>query len=167
MFREDYILRGKHATYAKNLVESTEKLQGKKMKYGVIRYGIDLIQIAPLIAAAYRIKKPLDKETADSDRYTIQANAVIKQQENLENIFRLILLTDEMDEYTSEELIKRAFKEDEIEEKAKQNMEIFNSYVRGGIEFLHDTFSENATTEDDCLNEIKNIFSEFNLSFIK
>ncbi|MGV8155003.1 MAG: hypothetical protein ACLKAO_12005 [Alkaliphilus sp.] len=163
MFKKDYILEGKHATYAKNLIESSEKLQRRRKGVAVIRFGIDLIQMAPLIGAAYGEKKLRDKTS--SDRFTVQANAVIKQQENLEVIYRLILLTDKSGHHTNEQLIDRAFKDDEDEERTKKNMEIFDSYVRGGIELLQEEFTANSTNEDDYVNDIKDICRKFNLDF--
>jgi len=165
MFRNEYILRGKHATYAKNLCESSEKLQGRKKGIGVIRYGIDLIQIAPLIGLAYEETRLIDRES--TDRFTIQANAVIKQQENLLIIYKLVLLTNKSTTTEDKERIVMAFKDDENEERTKEHMELFNSYVRGGIEYLHNLFTDDAITEDDYIEVIKDIYSQFQLDFIQ
>lgn len=164
MFTNEYILRGKHATYAKNLCESSEKLQGRDKGVGMIRFGIDLIKIAPLFGVIYGERKPIDRESGD--RFTIQANAVIRQQEDLETIYRLVMLTDKTCNLTSDKLIERAFKDDEDEEKVKQHLELFNSYVRGGIEYLHNLFTTNTTTEDDYINVIKDIYRQFQLNFV-
>jgi hypothetical protein len=163
MFNKDYILRGKHATYAKNLCQSNEKLQKGKSGISVFRYGIDLIQIAPLIGMVYGESKEIDKES--SDRYTIQANAVIAKENNLETIYRLLMLTDGTGAYTSEEKISMAFKENEDEIKSQKNMKIFDNYVRGGIEWLHSVFTTNSTTEEDYLNDIKLICNQYKVDF--
>jgi len=165
MFRNDYILKGRHATYAKLLCESTQIRQGSKENIiGVFRYGIDLFQVAPLIGVSYNKRAEID--TKSNDKYTIQANAVINQQENLETIYRLVMLSEKSSDLTNDEKVHRAFKEDEHEEKSKLNMNLFDEYVRGGIDWLYERFDGCGTSQETYLDEIPRIVNDFYIDFI-
>lgn len=47
-----------------------------------------------------------------------------------------------------------------------ENMELFNSCVRGGIEWLYEQFTEETTTKDDYIAKIYEIVDSFNNELI-
>lgn len=53
-------------------------------------------------------------------------------------IMRLILIMDDSRNMTFEEKLESAFVIPEDEATYKENMELFNSYARGGIEYLYE-----------------------------
>ena len=45
--------------------------------------------------------------------------------------------------------------------KNKNNMDLFHSYVLGGIEVLYEQFTEDCTTRDDYINQIYDVVTKF------
>ena len=155
MFTSDILLKGKHASYADFLSKSTEQNDKSKKVAGVLDTIYDVYAMGAVIGLYLGLKAPEDKESNDTKR--IFAEKVIKEQLNLEFIYRLVMLVDNS-VATNEEKIGRAFKEDDN----KNNMELFNSYVRGGIEWLYEQFTSTANTKDEYLEKIYEIVDEFN-----
>lgn len=46
-------------------------------------------------------------------------------------------------------------------EALKENIDVFHSYVSGGIEVLYEKFAEDCTTKDDYINKIYEVVSSF------
>ena len=57
--------------------------------------------------------------------------------QTLITIMRIILIMDESRNIPFEEKLENAFAIPEDEDTYKENMELFNSYARGGIEYLY------------------------------
>ena len=67
------------------------------------------------------------------------------------------MLIDNSQNLTADEKIERAFKN--IDDKG--NLDLFNSYVRGGIEWLYEQFSQGASTHDEYIAKIYEIVNDF------
>lgn len=154
MFTTDILLKGKHATYAEFLSKTTEQNNKSKKVAGVFDTLYDVYATGAVIGLYFGLKTPEDKDSTDSKR--IFAEKVIKEQLNLQFIYRLVMLVDNS-LTTNEEKVARAFKD----EDNKDNMQLFNSYVRGGIEWLYEQFTSTASTKDEYLEKIYDIVSEF------
>lgn len=154
MFESDILLKGKHATYAEFLSKTTEQNDKTKKVAGVFETLYDVYSIGAVIGLYFGLKSPEDKESNDSKR--IFADKVIKEKLNLQFIYRLVMLIDSS-VATNEEKIARAFKDGD----KKENMDIFNSYVRGGIEWLYNQFTSTANTREEYLEKIYEIVDEF------
>ena len=72
------------------------------------------------------------------------------------------MLVDNSTGLNADEKINRAFKSPDTPE----NIELFNSYVRGGIEWLYEQFTEGTTTKDDYLAKVYEIVDSFNSELI-
>ncbi|MEJ6527402.1 hypothetical protein [Exiguobacterium sp. USCH10] len=86
---------------------------------------------------------------------------------NLEFVYRLVMLLHEADKLELDERIKRAFRDDsldEVHEQHKNNMLIFNSYVLGGIEVFYEKIIEQSVTELDYLKKSYEFMKEHNLT---
>lgn len=44
-------------------------------------------------------------------------------------------------------------------------MELFNSYARGGIEWIYDEITQNAATNDDYLEKLANLVKDFSQDY--
>ena len=156
MFKNDILLKGKHATYAKMLCLTSEKkdLSSDRKPANVFSRIIDIYMVAPVIGLVYGLKRAEDKESKDSVR--IFADAVIGEQKNLECIFQMAMLVDDSS-LSADEKINRAFRSEE----EKKRFELFNSYVRGGIEWLYEQFTTGTTTHDEYIAKINEIVSSF------
>ncbi|MBV1756495.1 MAG: hypothetical protein KMY55_01505 [Dethiosulfatibacter sp.] len=163
MFDKPYKIKGKHATYAKFLSATTERLNRDAKVAGVFRYIVDIYLVAPLIGVAYNLKS--DEDTKTDDDVTIFAEAIINQQENLTHVFRLVMLAESNSKLNDDEKIQRAFKDDENSLKVLENMELFHQYMRGGIEWLFKQFTEDATTREDYLAKMTEIVDTYKQDF--
>ncbi len=154
MFTNDILLKGKHATYADFLSKTSEQNDKSKKVAGVFETLYDVYIIGTVIGLYHGLKSPEDKSSSDTKR--IFADKVIREQHNLLFVYRLVMLIDNSVK-TNEEKVARAFKEGEN----KENIELFNSYARGGIEWLYEQFSLTANTKDEYLEKIYDIVSAF------
>lgn len=163
MFDRAYVLYGKHATYIKFLNAYQRRLDKENAanNAGIFPLAIDVYTVAPLIGVAYNRTAPVD--TASSDSTTIFADAIISRQETLDTVYRLVLLSEKSVELTADERIDRAFRSDEDPERNAMNLDLFHQYMRGGVEWLYEQVTEDATTQEDYLArivELVNLYSE-------
>lgn len=163
MFDKPYILKGKHATYVRFLSAQT-KMNDKSAKGAfVIKSTVQIYAMAPLIGLAYNKKTPEDNTSSDS--YTIFGDAIIGHEDKLDFAFRLVMLSENASDITNDEKIARAFKEDEQPDKLAKNLDLFHQYMRGGIEWLYEQFTDGATTKEDYLEKIFEIASLYKEDF--
>lgn len=155
MFNSDIYIRGKHASWLKFLSEKTEKNDKSEKVAGVFKRDIDVYLTAAMIGLNYGLRKESDN---GADKAKIHVDTVLKEQDNLMFAFRMAMLIDNSTHLNADQKIEKAFKNPDTPE----NMELFNSYVRGGIEWLYEQFSEGSTTKDDYLAKIYEITESFN-----
>jgi hypothetical protein len=155
MFNNDIYVRGKYASWLKFLSEKTEKNDKSERVAGVFKRDIDVYLTAAIIGLNLGLRRESDN---GADRTKIHVDTVIKEQDNLMFVFRMAMLVDNSTRLSSDEKIDRAFKNPDTSE----NMDLFNSYVRGGIEWLYEQFSEGSATKDEYLAKIYDITESFN-----
>lgn len=155
MFSSDIYVRGKYASLLKFLSEKTEKNDKSEKVAGVFKRDIDVYLTAAVIGLNFGLRREADN---NSDKAKIHVDTVLKEQNNLMFIFRIAMLVDNSTGLNADEKINRAFKSPDTPE----NIELFNSYVRGGIEWLYEQFTEGTTTKDDYLAKIYEIVNSFN-----
>ncbi len=155
MFENDYTISGIHATHLKYLVNDAKIF---------IRY-IDVYMNAAIIGFLHgRLEK---KDNSSQDRARIYADAFATERLKCDFIYRLIMLLDGNAEFSTQQRLDRAFRDDSQMESEytkdvhSQNMELFNSYVLGGIEELYEQFTKGATSRDDYINRIYDITVKF------
>ena len=108
------------------------------------------------------LKSSIDNSVEDSAN--ILASAVINEQSKLKILYRIMNLIDDTS-LTSDERIDLAFRYDADEEHIKKGMELFNSYARGGIEWIYDEITQNAATNDDYLGKLANLVKDFSQDY--
>lgn len=152
LFDKEFEFVGKHATYCKAL----------KQDIGLFNTNREAYMISALVGFLYGEKA--ERDLIEKVQPTsILPSELIKQRKNLTNIYRFIMLLEENPTFTIEDYKNRTFRddaEDEDPEKVKRNMDIFNSYVLGGIEILYDKFKE-CTTKKETANQLYEFLSEF------
>lgn len=155
MFENDYTINGKHATYLKYLVNEAKVF---------LRY-IDVFMNAALVGFLYGRSE--QRDTSSQDRARIYADAFSTEKRQCDFIYRLIMLLDNNDNLTHTERLDRAFRNDTQlntdETKAKHyiDMQMFYSYVFGGIEVLYEQFTSGASNREDYINKIYDITANF------
>lgn len=152
MFDKEYSFRGKHCDY---VIRLTAEYNTKKHKLFATNY--DVYAIAPIIGFLYRRKSELDKS---GDATKIFPDKLMKEQQNLLFNYRLLMLLDEKNEPNFDERINRAFRYYGTD-KAKADEELYEDYVRGGVEVLYEKLIETANSEDDYLKNLYDFMEAF------
>lgn len=149
MFEQDYLLRGKHATYTKYLRDTANLFD---------RY-LDVYMLGAVVGYLHNRKS--EKDLSTNDTAAMLASVFIGEKDKCEFIYRLIMLMDTSTGLSADQRVDRAFRDDTNEEAVKNNLRLFNSYVLGGIEVLYEKFVDNCTTRDDYLDGIYKFVNEF------
>ena len=152
MFDKEYSFRGKHCEY---VIRLTAEYDAKKHKLFATNY--DVYAIAPIIGFLYGRKAEFDKS---GDATKILPDKLMKEQQNLLFNYRLIMLLDEKNEPNFDERINRAFRYYGTE-KAKLDEELYEGYVRGGVEVLYEKLIETANSSDDYLKNLYDFMEAF------
>jgi hypothetical protein len=152
MFENDLTIGGKHATYIKFLVNDAK----------VFKRYIDVYMNGAIVGFLYG--RMVEKDKQSTDRARILADVLATERMRCDFIYRLIMLLDESGSFTIENKVDRAFRDDSKGDSSENhiiNMQLFNSYVLGGIEVLYEKFTEDCTTQEDYINKIYDVVSNF------
>ncbi len=122
---------GKHRDYVDKLWK-----QGK-IQESYFKRLVDLYAVAAVIGLKTKRRSPEERDDSDIKR-TIQMKQLNENYQTLLPIMRLVLIMDESRNMSFEEKLESAFLISEDEETYKKNMELFNSYARGGVEYLYE-----------------------------
>lgn len=152
MFDKEYSFRGKHCDY---VIKLTADYDTNRHKLFATNY--DVYAIAPIIGFLYQRKAELDK-TGDSTK--IFPDKLMKEQQNLLFNYRLIMLLDSKNESDFNERINKAFRYYGTE-KAAGDEELYESYVRGGVEVLFEKLIQPANAAEDYLKNLYDFLEEF------
>ena len=163
MFNGDFELKGKHATYIRFLSATTNRLDKTAKAAGIINTAVDIYAFAPLIGLAYN--KKAAEDNSSNDTYNILASQIINHQADLDFAFRLVMLADNSMGLSSDDKIDRAFRQDEQPEKSVENLELFHQYMRGGLEWLYEQFTDGTTTKEDYLEKVYKVVNLYKEDF--
>lgn len=109
-----------------------------------------------------------EREMTRDNQEKVQAASIFpselsKRKQDLRFIYRLIMLLRNEEDFTIDDYKNRTFKDDPEENMdiIKSNMDIFNSYACGGVEYLYDEFQNCQRIEEtvDKLYELLHRFS--------
>lgn len=155
MYDKMLIFKGKHATYMKQLAAQFSE----KIKVGIFKRNLDVYLLAPIVGMAYNRRADVDN---GEDATKILEGQLNGEMTNLEMNYRTILLLHDKDMLDAETRISRAFRYDDDSEKRKEGDEIFESYVRGGIEVLYEKLIEPSNQMEDYYLNLFSFMEEFN-----
>ena len=166
MFENDYNITGKHATYLKFLaVKNSSKQDGDEsavQSARIFERYIDVYMNAAIWGLLY--ERTAAKDTTSDDRARIYADAYANERDNCVFLYRMVMLLDKKTDLEPSVRIDRAFRYDVQEDKKDefaQNLELFHSYVRGGIEVMYEQFTDGCSTRDDYMNKVFEILINF------
>lgn len=162
MFDSGIKMYGKHATYLKFMSKKTKELNKDAIIAPIFVRYIDTYIAAAIIGAVQNRRAIRDTESTDSA--TLFDGQVIGESEKLKLLYRMIIMTDTSMNLSEEDKINLAFRTTEKEYSTK-GMELFTSYVRGGLEWLYEKVTEDATTEEEYLAKIYEIADEYHFDF--
>lgn len=127
-FRNDIVLTGIHARYVDALWEQNQ------IKNSHFTRLVDLYAFAALIG--FRANRKRKADNTDDDKRTIQTQQLLNFTV-LQDLMKIMLLL-ERDSADNETRVNRTFRGPKSDEEFKANIEMFNDYVRGGIEILYE-----------------------------
>lgn len=165
MFENDYTITGKHATYLKYLAVKNSKEDDDATAPSAARLFeryIDVYMNAAIWGLLY--SKTAKRDTLSDDRARIYADAFANERDNCVFLYRMVMLLDKSVDLTPEERVDRAFKYDTQQKKAdafRENMELFHDYIRGGIEWMYDHFTDSCSTRDDYITRVYEVVTTF------
>lgn len=162
MFENDYTITGKHATYLKSLVRKSIKDDSEKMLAPLFDRYIDVYMNAAIWGLLY--SRTAERDTSSGDRARVYADAFANERDNCVFLYRMTMLLDNTADIPQEERVERAFRYDTQEDKKeafKENMELFNAYIRGGIEQMYEQFVYGCVSRDDYLHKTYEIVTRF------
>lgn len=157
--------RGKHAAYAHYL--STDKGQKRVGGVNVFSRIIDAYMVSILVGLKYNRTAPMnsdavyykdvfdnskeygDKTVSSSD---INGETMMASGKLLNYIYRIVMLNENVRGLNDEEKIANAFKSENDEQRLKDNIELMNSFSRGGLEILYERF-QGLSGQDDEIRE--------------
>ena len=152
LFNGDYSFRGIHA---EKVIELTASFDEKGNK--LFARNLDVYLIAPIIGFLYGKKSELDNSGKTTN---ILFAAMSKETTTLLFNYRLIMLLDKNNEQDFDQRIEKTFR-DYGTEKAKQDEELYESYVRGGIDLLYEKLISTASKPEDYLKNLYIFMDEF------
>lgn len=158
MFDKQYRFKGRHALRVDKLTSVFDELSKAKL----IERNVDVYANAPLIGFLYgRAAEQDDMKNPETNQVynqNIMGDRVIYSSEELQFNFRLIMLLDVNYEPDIEKRINKAFRhmgENSMDE------EHFDSYVRGGVDVLHEKLVDGSKDSDDYVNRLYDFIDEF------
>lgn len=141
-FRENpEVISGKYADYADALWTQND------IKNSYFKRLIDLYTVAAAIGI--RTKHKAADDTTSDKRRTIQMEQLLTNLQTLQELMKIALIIDDSRALTLEEKLDSAFRLPESEEIYKRNMNLFNSYMRGGLEYLYQNLIVRRVSPED------------------
>ena len=148
LFDNEIEINGKYATMARFLKEDAGI-------FATFREAYLTSAIVGFLNKSKETKDNSDKVQAAS----IFPNELSKRKADLKLLYRIIMLVEESPDFTIDDYMNRAFRDDAEEsnkDKLKSNMALFNSYVCGGLEFLYNEFKDTKK-----MDEVINVLYEY------
>lgn len=159
MFDKEFEFKGKHAGYVRFL----------KDEIGLFKTYREAYTISAVVGFlnANRSSKDFTEEARPA---SVLPGEMVQKRTELTLIYRIMMLLDEADNFTIDDYKNRAFRDDaDIEdhpENFKNNMELFNSYVLGGLEIIYEKFqlcNDKNSTVNTLYDYLMDFFEDNNL----
>ena len=159
MFEEQYKFRGKHADMV-NRLKGTFSLSSETgniiKNHSIFDNNYQIYELAPIIGFLYNRKATVDKDNANTSN--IMAGEMIKYSDSFEFSYKLIMLLDKNNEPNAEKRIEKAFRGIDN----KDDEALFDNYLLGGVEVLHEKIFDKVNTTEDIINKLYDFLEEFN-----
>ena len=152
LFNRDYSFRGAHAD---KVIELTATFDDKGNKLFI--RNLDVYLLAPIVGFLYGRKSDLDSSGKNTN---ILFEAMSKETTTLWFNYRLIMLLDKDNEDDFDQRIEKAFR-NYGSEQAKTDEELYESYVRGGVDILHEKLIASVNRPEDYLKNLYEFMEEF------
>lgn len=150
MFDKEYSFRGKHA---ERVIKLTAKFDKDNQLFA---RNLDVYMLAPIVGFLYGRKSDLDK---GNETTKVFPDILMREQPNLKFNYRLIMLLDKENENDFEERVNKAFRY-YGSDKSRNDEQLYEQYVRGGVDVLYEKLIENANNSEDYLKNLYDFMEE-------
>ena len=152
LFQGQYWFYGTHADRVKRL---TAEFDGK---HKLFSYNHEVYQLAPIVGFLYR-RKAEQNRTGGSDT-SIFPEQISNYKDVFQFNYQLIMLLDDNHESNFDVRVDKAFRFYGTE-KAAPDEELYESYVRGGVDVLYEKLIEPSTSADDYIKNLYEFMEDF------
>lgn len=166
MFDKAITFKGKHGAYVRELAKGVQILE---KDVTIFKTNIQVCLVAPIIGVLFNRRATADKSTAEDTK--IMPETVIKHQEDLSYVFKVVMLSLKDEDLSDEKRIDRAFRynysdkvsesDPSIEEDKLEAMKLFDEYTLGGIEVLHEKVYKDDATREHYLENAYEFIRDF------
>ena len=139
---------GKHRDYVDKLWTQN------KIQESYFKRLVDLYAVAAIVGLKTKRKSAEVYDESDIKR-TVQMKQLSENYQVLLPIMRMVLIMDDSRNLTVEERLESAFLIPDNIDVYKENMELFNSYARGGIEYLYEQLVLRAPDVDEDYTDFR------------
>lgn len=161
MFDKEVRITGIHAQYMVMLAGNFGETSAK-----IFNRNIDVYMQAPIVGFLYQRKSSKDQTVREKNEKIPDAHILkdqmIASKDNLTFNLQLILLLDEKYEPDAEKRIYKAFNELGKDEK---DLELFESYLLGGIEVLYEKLIRGASSADEYIEKLASFTDDIQIMF--
>lgn len=146
-FKSDYKFYGKHARMVSELCYLND------YQHTYFKRLVDIIPMAAVIG--FRLDRKAEADYAPVETKTVFLQQMLNVKENLDFILQMMIMLENAQQIPQEEAVKKAFRGAETKEEFEQYQDMFDSYVRGGIEELYERLVVRKADSDDDFYENK------------
>ena len=146
-FKSEYKFRGKHARMVSELwyLNDYEHTYFKRL--------VDIIPLAAVVG--FRMNRKAPEDYAPVETKTVFLQQMLNAKEDLDFIMQMMIMLESASEMPQEKAVKKAFRGAQTKEEFEQYQEMFDSYVRGGVEELYERLVIRKADSDDAFYENK------------
>jgi len=146
-FKSEYKFRGKHAKMVSELwsLNDYEHTYFKRL--------VDIIPLAAVIG--FRMNRKAMEDYAPVETKTVFLQQMLNAKEDLDFIMQMMIMLEHAESLSQEQAVKKAFRGAETKEEFEQYQDMFDSYVRGGVEELYERLIIRKADSDDKFYENK------------
>jgi hypothetical protein len=154
---DDMVFTGKHKEYIDRLWIQN------KIQESYFKRLVDLYAVSAIVGFKIGFRVPEEKDDSGLKR-TVQVKQLVDDYQTLSTIMKIILIMDNSRNIPMDKKLDSAFAFPTDEKTYRDNMELFNSYSRGGIEYIYEQLVLRHADIDDAYNDsrISNIVNFIN-----
>lgn len=161
MFNKEYVITGKHAEYLMGLSKDKSIMEKVDTGNNVFKMSYQVILLSALVGVMNN--KKADKDTnKEIDSRRVSRETVMGNQDDFKYVFQMVMLANPEIE-DSKIKVDLAFKSESDEKLETEAMEIFDAYVRGGLEILYDKFFKNLGSKSNKFEAMKDFIKEMQI----
>lgn len=152
LFQGQYWFYGTHADRVKKL---TAEFDGKVKLFS---YNHEVYQLAPIVGFLYKRKAKQNRDNGSDT--SIFADQISNYKDVFQFNYQLIMLLDTENAADFDDRVDKAFRLYGTEQ-AKPDEDLYESYVRGGVDVLYEKLIEPSNAPDDYTKNLHEFMEDF------